>query len=191
MSNNNETYISIDIETAGPNPSTYSLLSIGACTVFEPQETFYIELQPVNENKISEAMMIGRLNWANLKEKGSPPQEAMSRFAQWVSSVSAEGSQPIFVAFNAPFDWMFVNDYFHCYLGHNPFGHKALDIKAFYRGLKGVSWEATGMRHISPHYLDHQNLTHHALQDALDQAEIFRKLLAEANILATIQRREK
>ena len=26
-------YISIDVETAGPNPSLYSLLSIGACMV--------------------------------------------------------------------------------------------------------------------------------------------------------------
>jgi hypothetical protein len=48
--------------------------------------------------------------------------------------------------------------------------------------LKGVPWDETGMRHVSPRYLDNQNLTHHALRDALDQAEIFRKLLAEANI---------
>ena len=28
-----ETYISVDIETAGPNPAEYSMLSIGACRV--------------------------------------------------------------------------------------------------------------------------------------------------------------
>jgi DNA polymerase III epsilon subunit-like protein len=182
MSNNTETYISIDVETAGPNPSTYSLLSIGACTVFEPQNTFYIELRPVNENRTSEAMMIGGLNWKKLKERGCHPKDAMAKFASWLQEVTEEGNQPVFVAFNAPFDWMFVNDYFHRYLGQNPFGHKALDIKAFYMGLHGVPWRETGMQQISPRYLGDQHLTHHALRDALDQAVIFRKLLAEANV---------
>jgi ribonuclease T len=181
MSNLQETYISIDVETAGPNPSTYSLLSIGACSVFEPEKTFYIELQPVNENRTSEAMEIGGLNWEQLREKGSHPKDAMEKFTSWVREITKADSQPVFVAFNAPFDWMFLSDYFHRYLGQNPFGHKALDIKAFYMGLHGVPWGKTSMRFVSPRYLDNQNLTHHALQDALDQAEIFRKLLAEAN----------
>lgn len=175
-------YISIDIETAGPNPSTYSLLSIGACTIFAPQETFYVELQPVNENKTPEAMEIGGLDWDQLKEKGIPAEEAMSQFDRWIGEIIPAGSQPIFVAFNAPFDWMFVNDYFYRYLGHNPFGHKALDIKSLYMGFHEVTWEETGMQSVSSRYLDNQSLTHHALQDALDQAEIFRKMLAESKI---------
>jgi DNA polymerase III epsilon subunit-like protein len=172
-----ETYISVDIETAGPTPGTYSMLSIGACTIFEPRSTFYIELQPVNDNKISDALMIAGLSWDHLKEKGVPPREAMTQFAQWVAEVTPKNSQPIFLAFNAPFDWMFVNAYFYRYLGYNPFGHKALDIKAYYMGLHGVSWEETGMHSVSSRYLDNQNLTHHALRDALDQAEIFRRML--------------
>ena len=40
----NEAYISVDVETAGPNPGQYSLLSIGACLVFVPAKTFYVEL---------------------------------------------------------------------------------------------------------------------------------------------------
>ncbi len=175
-----ETYISVDVETAGPHPGAYSLLSIGACTLYEPQETFYVELQPVNENYLPEALLVGRLSWSRLREMGLPPQEAMSRFALWLGQVTPAGSQPIFVAFNAPFDWMFVNDYFYRYYGSNPFGHKALDIKAFYMGLTGSTWEETSLSHISPRYLDNQQLTHHALRDALDQGEIFRKLLAES-----------
>jgi len=181
MSNTQETYISIDVETAGPNPSTYSLLSIGACSVFYPEKTFYIELQPVNENRTAEAMKVSGLNWERLKKNGNSPKDAMEKFALWVRNVINGGNQPIFVAFNAPFDWMFISDYFYRYLGQNPFGHKALDIKAFYMGLHGVPWEETGMRHVSLRYLNNLNLTHHALQDALDQADIFRKLLAEAN----------
>ena len=103
----------------------------------------------------------------------------MSRFSDWVGEVTPGGSEPVFVAFNAPYDWMFVNDYFYRYLGQNPFGYKALDIKAFYMGMAGVQWSETNMKHVSPRYLNNQHLTHHALRDALDQAIIFRKMLAE------------
>ncbi len=179
---NRETYISVDVETAGPNPGSYSLLSIGACLVDEPQNNFYIELQPVHDNATEEALRISKLDLAMLKESGIPPKEAMTRFATWVSRVTPPGYHPVFVAFNAPFDWMFINDYFDRYLGYNPFGHKALDIKAFYMGLTGAAWSETGMTLVSNRYLSNRALTHHALQDAIDQAEIFRRMLAEMNL---------
>jgi DNA polymerase III epsilon subunit-like protein len=83
------------------------------------------------------------------------------------------------VAFNAPFDWMFVNYYFIRYLGRNPFGHAALDIKALYMGLSGVPWSQTSWRFIDPDAVERKNLTHHALQDTLDQAVLFKKLLTK------------
>jgi DNA polymerase III epsilon subunit-like protein len=172
-----ETYISIDVETAGPNPSSYSLLAIGACTIYEPQEHFYIEIQPLNDQTTTQSMEVSQLSLAELKDRGLSPQDAMYTFSQWIHDVTPRGNQPVFVAFNAPFDWMFVNDYFHRFLGHNPFGHKALDIKAFYMGMTGVSWNETGMRHIARRYPGLPELTHHALQDAQDQAVIFRKLM--------------
>ena len=44
----------------------------------------------------------------------------------------------------------------------------------------GTPWAETGMRHVASRYLGNRHLTHHALQDAMDQAEIFVKMLAEA-----------
>ena len=173
----NEAYISVDIETAGPNPSDYSLLSIGACTMLEPQTTFYVELKPENNNATPEALAISRLSIDRLFERGLEPELAMTRFDEWVNEVTPDGYRPIFVAFNAPFDWMFINDYFHRYLGRNPFGHTALDIKAFYMGLHGVPWSQTAMRFVGKQYLGDRQLTHHALRDALDQAEIFGLML--------------
>jgi DNA polymerase III epsilon subunit-like protein len=174
-----ETYISVDVETAGPNPSDYSLLSIGACTLEPRQQTFYGELAPVNDRATPEALAVSGLSLQALREHGLPPGEAMAGLARWVEQVVPEKSHPVFVAFNAPFDWMFVHDYFMRYLGYNPFGHSALDMKALYMGLTGVRWHETSMRHVSARYLDHRHLTHHALQDALDQAEILSKLLEE------------
>lgn len=172
-------YISVDVETAGPSPSLHSLLSIGACTVSEPHQTFYIELEPVTEARVDEALAISGHSMEHLAVHGIPAAEAMSRFATWVDGVALPGERPIFVAFNAPFDWMFVNDYFHRYLGRNPFGHSALDIKALVMGLTGDPWRRTGWRQVASQYLEGRHLTHHALQDAIDQAELFQQILIE------------
>jgi len=177
---NTETYISVDIETAGPTPSQYAMLSIGACTVTEPVQTFYVELQPDREDFSPEALAVSGLSLEKIQKNGVLPKQAMEQFADWVKKVSPESSRPIFVAFNAPFDWTFINDYFHRYLGHNPFGHSALDMKAFFMGMQGVKWGETGFEKVTEHYDFDHPLTHNALQDALDQAALFRRMLDEA-----------
>ena len=176
-----EFYVSVDVETSGPIPGEYSLLSIGACSVFQPRSSFYVELKPINDHFTEEAMSIHRLSMERLAEGGEEPGEAMSRFAGWLAEQAPEGQRPVFVAFNAGFDWMFLSYYFYHYLGRNPFGHAPLDIKAYYMGKYGVSWAETSMRYVSPRFLGDQPLTHHALRDAIDQADIFIQLLEVSN----------
>ena len=172
-----EIYISVDVETAGPTPSQYAMLSIGACLVENPGETFYIELQPAQDDFLPAALAVSQLDIQKLKETGISPKEAMQRFADWVKKVTPDNARPVFVAQNAPFDWMFVNDYFHRYLGQNPFGHSALDIKAFYMGRQGVKWSETSLDKISSVLKIEKKLSHHALEDAIDQANLFQILL--------------
>jgi DNA polymerase III epsilon subunit-like protein len=179
-----ETYISVDVETAGPVPGQYALLSIGACLVEDPSTSFYIELQPDFPDYTHEAIAIHGLSLAALRETGVPPKEAIQAFAAWVSQVAPEGTRAVFVAFNAPFDWMFINSYFHRYLDYNPFGHSALDIKSYFMGQTGVTWGETSMKHISSHFLEETHLSHNALNDAQDQAQIFQRLLAQARLPA-------
>jgi len=174
-----EMLISVDVETAGPNPSQYSLLAIGACSVFNPERNFYIELKPVNPAFRPEALESSGLSLEKLADVGTEPAEAMERFEGWLQKVVPTGAHPVFAGFNAPFDWMFVNDYFHRFLGHNPFGHAAIDIKSYYMGHAKVPWAETTMRFLGPRYLNQPALVHHALRDALDQGAIFRKLLLE------------
>lgn len=176
-----ETYISVDVETSGPVPGPYALLSIGACLVDDPSTSFYVELQPDFPDYTPEAIAIHGLSLDALRETGVPPKEALQAFAAWVGQVVPQGRRAVFLAFNAPFDWMFLASYFHRYLGYNPFGHSALDIKAYFMGMTGVTWGETSLQHISSHFLDETHLTHNALQDAQDQAQIFQRLLAEAN----------
>lgn len=176
-----DVYICVDVETSGPipGPQDYSLLSIGACTISEPHATFYIELKPINQNDTPEAAQIHKLSLPRLVREGIEPKEALTRFEDWLNDQVPMDQQPVFVAFNAPFDWAFINYYFHHFLGHNPFGHTALDIKALYMGWVGVRWTQTSWRFTSPDYEEDTHLTHHALQDAIDQARLFKKILAE------------
>jgi DNA polymerase III epsilon subunit-like protein len=171
--------ISVDVETAGPYPGRYSLLSIGACLVSDLESTFYVELQPVSADVLPDALAISSLSMEGLLERGSAPAAAMLRFANWVQTVVSAGARPVFVGFNAPFDWMFVNDYFHRYLGYNPFGHNALDIKSFYAGRTGAAWSETSLRHIATRYGGVPSLSHNALADAIDQAALMAAMLAE------------
>jgi DNA polymerase III epsilon subunit-like protein len=182
-----ETYISVDVETTGPTPGEYSMISIGACLVDDPQTSFYAEIKPVTDAVIESALAVSGLSMEKLTAEGLAPADAMRQFEDWIELVTPRGHAPIMVAFNAVFDWMFIDSYFHRFLKRNPFGHSALDIKAYYLGYAGGSWAGTSMRVLSPRYLGGQHLTHNALGDARDQAEIFRRVVAEA----TAQRQER
>ena len=179
MTNLKELYLSVDIETSGPNPGNYALLSIGACTITEPRKSFYIELKPDSDDFLPESLAVSKLSLKTLRETGTPPKDALLKFSQWIKSVVPEGFQPVFTAFNASFDWMFINDYFHRYLGYNPFGHKALDIKALYMGLRRTNWLKTSYNIIQKNTGQETALSHHALEDAIQQAKIFKTLLEE------------
>ncbi len=178
-----ELYISVDVETSGPIPEEYSLLSIGACIVGDPARNFYIELAPLNDNFTEQAMQTCDLSLAELRKHGAEPRAAMLQFADWVRE-TADGRGPVFVGFNAVFDWSFVNYYFIKYCGAdgNPFGHSALDIQAYYMGAFRTTWWETGMRRLPPEiHSPDRPLAHNALDDAIQQAEIFEKLLQSQN----------
>lgn len=176
-----EQLISIDVETAGPTPGEYALLSVGACLVDDIDTGFYVELQPDRDASLPEALAVSGLDLSTLRRDGTAAPVAMAELAAWVRSVSPEPShRAIFVAFNAPFDWMFVQEYFARYAVVNPFGHSAMDIKAYYAGYTGCTWNETSMRFLADRYLGGETLSHNALADARDQAQLLRAIQAEA-----------
>jgi DNA polymerase III epsilon subunit-like protein len=170
-----ETFISVDIETSGPIPGEYSILSLGACVVGRPDVTFYREFKPTSEKFVPEALAVSGLQMSELRLSGIDPKQGMIEFKHWVET-QAKGAKPVFVAFNAPFDWSFVNYYFHIFLGTNPFGFAALDIKAYFMGLTGCTWEDTRSSRISQILKMETDIKHNALQDALAQATLFEKM---------------
>jgi len=171
-----EAYISVDVEAAGPLPPTYSMLSLGAVVVDDPQATFYVEFKPLNDKSVPAAMKVVGRTLQDFARAGRDPKDAMAGFRDWLGSV-AKAATPVFVGFNATFDWAFVNFYFHQYLGENPFGIGGLDIKSYYMGLSGGTWEDTRSSRIAAEFKDSSRRhTHNALDDALEQAELFRRM---------------
>ena len=174
-----EAYISVDIEAAGPVPGEYSMLSLGACLVDSPEIAFYTEFKPVNDHFIPAALKVGGLTLEQLTTTGRDPVEGMRAFGDWVHQV-VNRRVPVFVGFNASFDWAFVNWYFHVFFGDNPFGIGALDIKSYYMGLSGCFWRETTSSKLPRRFQPSHCQTHNALDDAIAQAEIFKKLLVAA-----------
>ncbi len=200
MKSTQERYISVDVESTGPVPYPYSMISFGACCVDNPHSTFYRELRPISRAYERDAIQVaakGLLCLQDLKEnpvydpphssfdplkvldvlekKGEDPIYAMRDFADWVEECAGE-KRSVFVGFNAPFDWMFVNWYFHSFIGRNPFGANALDIKSLYKGKFGTTWSDTRKSQMPKNLLSGRPHTHNALEDAVEQAEIYRRI---------------
>ena len=137
-----EIYISVDVEAAGPVPATYSMLSLGAVVVDDVKQTFYIELKPINDQFVPDAMKVVGKTLRHFAEKGPRSQRRDARVSS-LACASAKEGKPVFVGFNATFDWAFVNFYFHHHLGENPFGFGGIDIKSYYMGMSGCTWDDT------------------------------------------------
>jgi ribonuclease T len=179
-----ETWISVDIETSGPSPSTGSLLSVGACLVQDEAQGIELLLRPDPALPwTDEAQRIHGLDRATLERDGIDPADAIARLEAWVLAVTPEGGRPVFVGLNAPFDWMFVADACWRNLGRNPFGPSALDIKSLFLGVhlpEVATWtETSRLRMLERHPVKLPH-THTALADAQEQAVLCRRIVEAA-----------
>jgi ribonuclease T len=190
-------YISVDVETSGPTPGRYSMLSIGACIVGDTSVQFYREIQPLNLNYILPAMKIAVLGLRCLDDvkeqdeyntksekfdpllvlklmgqKAEGPISAMEDYAVWIKS-NTRGFKPVEAAAPIKFDGMFTAWYFdNFYEYKNPVGHSGRDIGDLYKGLcKNTSANIEDLN------IECKELSHNALEDAIVQAKVLEKIL--------------
>lgn len=178
-----ERYFSVDVESSGPIPGQFSMLSIGACIVGNENESFYAELKPLNKNFIPTALEVSGFDLDRLCRTGRDPAEAMKDFRRWVEN-STGSDKPVFVGFNACYDWQFVNWYLESFAGGNPFGFGGIDIKSYFMGLSGRLWSETTSSKLPTEFQSDQPQTHNALDDARAQSAIFLKLRKHAESAA-------
>ncbi len=180
-------YISCDIEADGPIPGPYSMSSLGAVvagsydgttfTAADPDaQTFYRELRPISAEFVPAAAAVSGLDRAVLERDGADPAVAMAEFASWVREVSRD-ARPVFVAYPAGFDWMFVYWYLIRFTGASPFGHSScLDMKTLF-AVKSELPIGRSVKGAMPRHLHSRRPhTHNALDDAAEQADLFANL---------------
>ncbi|MFD5144505.1 MTH938/NDUFAF3 family protein [Streptomyces sp. NPDC058401] len=182
-------YISVDVEADGPIPGPYSMISFGAAvagrqdgvsyTAADPErDTFYRELRPISEAYVPEALAVSGLDRDRLLREGAEPGAAMAEFRAWVREVSV-GAQPVMCAYPASFDWTFLYWYLMSFGGESPFGHSGcLDMKTLYAAKAGVPLRAAVKGRMPRELLSRRPHTHHALDDAVEQAELMSNLMA-------------
>jgi len=182
-----DVYVSVDVEADGPIPGRYSMLAFGfalAATfdgaTFAPlnpaKTTFYRELKPISPDFDPAALKISGLDRDSLSREGADPTAAMRDAAEWLHAHSS-GARPVMVGYPAVFDWMFIHWYFVRFIGESPFGFSgALDIKTMYQQKARVTLDLAGRSDLPPKLASSQRHTHNALDDAVEQAEIFNRL---------------
>ncbi|MGW1213899.1 3'-5' exoribonuclease domain-containing protein [Streptomyces sp. NPDC002499] len=184
-------YLSVDIEADGPIPGPYSMLSFGAAvagvqdadgfTASDPERrTFYRELHPISEEFVPEALAVSGLDRERLRTEGAEPAVALGEFTEWVREVAAEaGAQPVMCGYPASYDWTFLYWYLIRFTSSSPFGHSGcLDMKTLYATKAGVPLRAVAKGTMPRHLLSRRRHTHHALDDAVEQAELLANLMA-------------
>jgi hypothetical protein len=183
-----DVYFSADVETDGPIPGPFSILSFalvyagqydGRC--FDRPEdydrSFYRELRPISDEFEPEALRVNGLDRNRLAREGAEPQAAMTEAAQWVRSV-AGGARPILVAFPLSFDWTWLYWYFVRFSSvGSPFNHSGcFDMKTAFAVKGRLTVAAAGRSGLLPGLRSMRPHTHDALDDAIEQAEIFANL---------------
>jgi len=189
-------YFSVDVEADGPIPGPFSMLSFGVAVAgvrtaadrsdptqgFEPFDptarTFYRELRPISPDFDPAALAVSGLDRAALLAGGTEPAVALTEFDAWVRATAGE-ARPVVVGYPACYDWMFLYWYLIRFAGTSVFGHSGcLDLKTLYATKAGVPLSGAVKARMPRHLLSRRPHTHHALDDAIEQAELCANLMA-------------
>jgi hypothetical protein len=108
-----------------------------------------------------------------LFREGQSPEAAMKAASDWVQSIAGDG-KPVLVAYPLSFDWSWLYWYFIRFCSESPFNHsRCFDIKTAFAIKARVPIADAGRSRLEFTLRPHHSHTHHALDDAIEQAEIF------------------
>jgi hypothetical protein len=183
-----DVYFSADVETDGTIPGPFSLLSFALVYAgrFDGEkfqspkkydQTFYCEMKPISNDFDQEALQVNGLDRQRLSREGQDPASAMTEATRWVRKM-AGGSRPVLVAFPLSFDWTWLYWYFVRFSQDgSPFNHSScFDIKTAFAVKAQVPIAQAGRSTIGLEFRSKRAHTHNALDDAIEQAEIFAKV---------------
>ncbi len=178
-----EIYVSTDIEADGPIPGPNSMLSFASAAFTaggKQVATFSANLATLPGAKGDEKTMAWWQTqpqaWAACRENPRDPADVMPEYLAWLKSLPG---RPVFVAYPAAYDFLFVYWYLIRFTGESPFSHSALDIKTFAMALLGTDYRDSTKRNMPRAWFGNVPHTHVALDDAIGQGILFCNMLAE------------
>ena len=179
-----EIYISTDVETDGPIPGPHSMLSFGSAAYTADKQlvsTFSANLETLGgasaHPKTAEWWASQPEAWAACRTNLETPEHAMQRYVAWIRSLAG---RPVFVAYPAGFDFLFVYWYLMRFVGESPFSHSALDMKSFAMAVLKTDYRQSTKRNMPKHWFDDLPHTHVALDDAVEQGALFCNMLKQS-----------
>lgn len=178
-----EVYVSTDVETDGPIPGPHSMLSF-ASAAYRPDKTIIGRFTANLELLPGAAPDPATMSWwrdnadayAATRTNLEAPADAMGRYVSWLKQLPGP---PVFVAYPAAFDFLFVYWYLIRFAGESPFSFSALDIKTYAMALLRCGYRAAVKNNMPKRWFDELPHTHQALDDALEQGALFCNMLAE------------
>lgn len=181
-----ELYFSTDIETDGPIPGPNSMLSFASAAFTAEGElvdsfSANLETLPDANPDLSTMAWWGKHPeaWRACRKDLKDPREAMTSYVEWVNSLS-EWGKPVFVAFPAGFDFLFMYWYMIRFVGKSPFSFSALDGKTFAMALLKKGYRNSTKRNYPKRWLPPgKKHTHVASEDAIEQGLLFCNMLKE------------
>lgn len=198
MNAQNDRYFSIDVETDGPIPGRHSMVSFGITVAgvgngvdyvaFDQDEapSFYITIKPIPGNEtIDDALRVSAPagltvdQWrTQLTEFGAEPAEAMNAAYAFIRDNTPKDERAVMVAWPITFDFPWMYHYFETYGDEgSPFGYSsALDIKGLFAAVMQQPIRHAIKKNLPPHLRSKRLHTHHPLDDAREQAEVFSNL---------------
>lgn len=160
----------VDVESDGPIPGDYSMISFGAVLVNEQLDTsFYGQLRPISEKFIPDALAVSGFSREETLTF-EDPAKVMRDFSEWLKLNCKD--RIVFISDNNGFDWMFICWYFHHFIGTNPFGHSSQNLGSMFKGVVKDTFQNFKHLRKTAH-------THHPVDDAKGNAEALLSIKAQ------------
>ena len=180
-----ELFFSCDIESDGPIPGRNSMLSFG-CAAFtgkgEMIDTYYANLDTLPEATPDPSTMewwkSQQAAWEACRQNTRPAEVVMPEFVEWVNKVCGK-TKPVFVGYPTGYDFTFMYWYLIAFANKSPFSFSALDIKTMAMTVLNIDFRNATKRHFPRSWFGKSRHSHIALDDAIEQGELFCNILAE------------
>ena len=178
-----EIYVSTDVEADGPIPGPHSMLSFGSAAYTGDKRllgTFSANLETLPDAtahpETAKWWETQPEAWAACRSELEEPLAAMQRYVDWLDELDGA---PVFVAYPAAYDFLFVYWYLMRFVGRSPFSHSALDIKTLAWAMLPGGYRDATKRNMPRRWFGELPHTHRALDDAIEQGALFCNMLAE------------